>query len=54
MKKVLEVTNTKSVNAEKEIIGLKEINENLIKDLTVLNGSFIALFLTSQRLKKFN
>ena len=37
MKKVLEVTNKKSVNAEKEMIGLKEINENLIKDLTVLN-----------------
>ena len=37
MKKVLEVTNTTSVNAEKEMNGLKEINENLIKDLKVLN-----------------
>jgi hypothetical protein len=37
MKKVLEVTNTTSVNAEKEMNGLKEINENLVKDLKVLN-----------------
>ena len=33
MKNVLEVKNTKSVNAEKEIDGLKAINDNLIEAL---------------------